>query len=191
MRHNVILAAVLIAGTAGASPLFAMGGMGGYGGSMPSNNPLMNPRLDDYSMAMRLIRHEKYADAIPYLRRALANNPHSADILNYLGFTNRMVGDYPTSLDYYKRALAEDPDHKGAHEYLGELYLNMRDLTSAQGQLAELTRLCPSGCDELDTLTKSIASYQAANPSTSAPAGAAPTSAPTGSQPSSTNGSGN
>jgi hypothetical protein len=73
-----------------------------------------------------------------------------------------MLGDYPGSLDFYQRALAINPDHKGAHEYLGELYLMVHDSASADGQLAELTRLCPDGCEEKDVLTKAIADYHAA-----------------------------
>ncbi|HEY1631192.1 MAG TPA: tetratricopeptide repeat protein [Rhizomicrobium sp.] len=156
----------------------AGGGMGGYGGGSPAMGG-NSPGFDDYTMAIRAIRREDYAKAVPYLDRALAEKPNSANILNYEGFAHRMLGDYQTSYDYYQQALARDPDHKGAHEYLGELYLNMHQVGGAKQQLAELTRLCPSGCDELDTLTKSIASYQAA---TVAPAANAttPAAAPTG-----------
>ena len=150
-----------------------MGGSGGYGGSAGMGGTSAM-KLDDYSMALRNIHREKYADAIPFLERALEDRPHSADILNYLGYTNRMVGNYQLSLAWYRKALAEDPDHKGAHEYLGELYLNMHDLVSAQGQLAELARLCPDSCDERDTLTKSIADYVAANPAAAPSTASAP-----------------
>jgi tetratricopeptide (TPR) repeat protein len=181
MGKSILFGAILLAASVAVSPLSASGG---YGGGMPSGGMGgMNGgvQLDDYSMALKLIRHEKYADAIPYLERTLAKRPHNADVLNYLGFTHRMVGDYQISLAYYQKALQEDPDHKGAHEYLGELYLNMHDLISAQGQLAELTRICPSDCDERDTLTKSIASYQAANPPVATPAPAAqPAAQPSG-----------
>jgi len=178
MAKSILFGAVLLAAGAAVSPLAASGG---YGGGMPSGGFGGGIQLDDYAQALRLIHHEKYADAIPHLERALAARPHSADILNYLGFTKRMVGDYPTSLAFYQKALQEDPDHKGAHEYLGELYLDMHDLVSAQGQLAELVRICPSDCDERNMLTKSIASYQAANPPTASPAPAAPTaSTPSG-----------
>ncbi|HXM00312.1 MAG TPA: tetratricopeptide repeat protein [Rhizomicrobium sp.] len=165
MRRSILCVAVAIGLSAPAS-VFAMGGGGGgmgggYGGGGMMGGSGMG--FDDYTMAIRLIHREKYADAIPYLDRALMQKPNSADVLNYLGFTHRMLGDYPGSLDYYQRALARDPDHKGAHEYLGELYLNMHQLGSARGQLAELTRLCPNDCDERDTLTKSIAAYEAAS----------------------------
>jgi len=154
----------------------AGGGMGGYGGGPAMGN---NSGFDDYAMALRMIHREEYAKAIPYLDRALAMRPSSADILNYEGFAHRMVGDYPASLDYYQRALARDPDHKGAHEYLGELYLNMHQVGSAKAQLAELVRLCPTGCDELDTLTKSIASYEAASAAPAPAAAPAATPGPT------------
>ncbi|MGH6873167.1 MAG: tetratricopeptide repeat protein [Rhizomicrobium sp.] len=173
MRGSLLASALVLALTAPVS-VFAMGGngMGGYGGN-GSAGPAAgnNSGFDDYAMALRMIRRQDYARAVPYLDRALAQRPNSADILNYEGFVHRMLGDYPGSLDFYQRALARDPDHKGAHEYLGELYLNMHQVGNARGQLAELTRLCPSGCDELETLTKSIATYEAAS--------AAPAPAPT------------
>jgi tetratricopeptide (TPR) repeat protein len=159
MRKIGILAAAL----AFTSPAVAMGSGGGYGGGF-SGGAGNSGSFDEYATAIRLIHHEKYGDAIPHLQSALTDKPHSADILNYLGYTERMVGNYNYSMAYYQQALKEDPDHKGAHEYLGELYLNLHDLPSAQAQLATLNQLCPSGCDEVVALTKSIATYQAAFP---------------------------
>jgi len=132
----------------------------------------------DYDQAMQLIRHKQYAEAIPHLEFALADKPQDADILNYLGFAKRMVGDYDASLYYYGRALAIEPGHKGVHESLGELDLQKNDLASAQKELATLATLCPSGCEERDALTKAVADYK---PSTSPAAGGAmPISAPGG-----------
>ncbi len=170
MRRFPVIAILLLA--AGVLPVPVMAQMGG--GPSAYGRPMGTPQFDDYAMALRLIHEERYSDAIPLLNRAHDGRPHDADILNYLGFTHRMMGDFNVALDFYQRALQEDPDFKRAHENLGELYLNMHDVASANGQLAELTRLCPSGCDDRDTLTKSIATYVAANP---APA-AAPTQAP-------------
>ena len=51
-----------------------------------------------------------------------------------------------------------DADHKGAHEYLGELYVETGDLASAREQLAVLTRLCPQGCEERKDLEEALAS---------------------------------
>ncbi len=179
MRNVFRLVAAI--GLVAASPALGMGGMSGGGGMGGYGGGGMRSSIgsDDYSTALRLIRHEKYADAIPYLNRALHERPNSADVLNYLGYTHRMVGDYPGSLNFYQQALARNPDHKGAHEYLGELYLKMHQLASARAQLDELTRLCPSGCEEKDVLTKAISDYQVAASTPETPAQPAPAAAAT------------
>lgn len=184
MSRSVLLTSAAVLALACATPLLAMGGgggggMGGYGGM--GGGMGMAGTEDNYSTAVRLIRREKYADAIPYLDRALQDKPHNANVLNYLGFTHRMLGDYPGSLAFYQKALSIDPDHKGAHEYLGELYLLMHDSGSADAQLAELNRLCPNDCDEKDVLTKSIADYHA-NAHAAAQAASSPQPAATAQQ---------
>ena len=158
------------------SPALAMGGAGVTTDSsdnhrppeLPMTSPAMQP--SEYDLAMRLVRHKQYADAIPHLELALADRPQDADILNALGLAKRMVGDYDGSLYYYGRALAITPDRRGVHESLGELYLQKNDLASAQKELATMTTLCPSGCDERNALAAAIASYR---PSASPAAGAA------------------
>lgn len=179
MRKSTLAALSFAAFSLAASSALAMGGGGmGYGGGGMMGTAAT---FDDYSVAMRLIHHQEYAQAIPHLDTALAQRPHDADILNYEGYTHRMVGDYASSLDYYKRALAIDPDHKGVHEYLGELYLQMNDQASAQKELQTLASLCPSGCDEKDALTKALAAYAppaSAAQNTASPA--APTAPATG-----------
>lgn len=174
MRNLLLASAVATTLIVLTGPSLSMGGGGGGGGGGSYGGGLSagSASFDDYTVAVRLIKHQQYAEAIPHLNLALADKPHSADILNYLGFTHRMVGDFPGSLEYYKRALAIDPNHKGAHEYLGELYLQMNDLASAQNELSTLASLCPSGCDERDVLTKAIAAY-------SPPAGTPPVAAAT------------
>ena len=178
---KLAIAAALFACSACVVPALAMGGgggggggYGGGGGGFGASSSSSGSTYSDYQTAVRLIKHQRYADAIPHLESALADKPHDADILNYLGFTKRMTGDYPSSLDFYKRALAENPNHKGVHEYLGELYLQMNDQPSAQKELDTLASLCPSGCDERDALTKALADYKpspgaAANTTTAAP----------------------
>ena len=177
MRKFLTILGTATALLALTTPSFSMGGGGGGGGYGMGGGMSATPAFDDYQTAVRLIKHEKYADAIPHLNMALADHPHSADILNYLGYTHRMVGNYATSLSYYNRALAIDPNHKGVHEYLGELYLQMNDMKSAQAELTTLASLCPTGCDERDMLTKAIAAY--VPPSGTAPAaGEAPATNP-------------
>jgi tetratricopeptide (TPR) repeat protein len=115
---------------------------------------------NDEAMAVRLFNEMEYAKAIPYLKHAHSNSPRNADIMMLLGIANGEVGDYPESLKWYQKAIEENPDHKMAHEDLGILYLKMKDLVSAQGQLAELVRICPDSCDERQGLARAVASYQ-------------------------------
>ena len=114
----------------------------------------------DYDLAMRLMRHQQYAEAIPHLQFALADKPTDTELLNDLGYAKRMVGDTDSSLYYYQRALGIDPNNKTAHENLGELDLAKYDLPSAQKEAATLASLCPSGCDERARLDKAIADYR-------------------------------
>lgn len=102
------------------------------------------------------IRAKDYQAALQELQE-LAKDNEDADVYNLLGFTSRKTGDYTNALTYYTKALALDPDHKGAREYLGELYVETGQLDKAKEQLVVLTRLCPTGCEELEDLQKAIA----------------------------------
>ena len=153
--------------------------MAGMGTTTDSSDNQRPPELyttpqatqSDYEIALRFIRHNQYADAIPHLQFALADKPQDTDILNHLGYAKRMVGDYDSSQYYYGRALAIDPNDKEAHENLGELDLARNDLDSAQKELESLTTLCPSSCNERDALAKAIAGYKpSASPTTPAAA---------------------
>src|ERR1700749_3855447 len=163
MRKALYLAVAAAALT--TTSALAMGGGGGGGYSGMSTMPTMT--FDDYQIAVRLIKHQDYAKAIPHLETALSKNQKDADILNYLGYTHRMVGmgetdttrdgDFKTSLAYYEQALAINPNHRGVHEYRHELYLQMGNLNAAHHEMNQLVILCPDGCDERDTLNKALA----------------------------------
>ena len=88
---------------------------------------------------------------------AIANTTQHADVYNLLGFVNRNLGDSKTAFTFYKKALDFNPEHKGAHEYLGELYVKTNDLPKAKEHEAILVKLCPQGCEELADLRKAIA----------------------------------
>jgi Flp pilus assembly protein TadD len=65
----------------------------------------------------------KYKLAITSLERALNKDSKNADALNLLGYSYRKTGNFVNSLRYYQKALTIKPEHRGALEYLGELYL--------------------------------------------------------------------
>lgn len=142
------------------------------GGSIPQpsmprptpTSPAQQQNESDFSKAEYLIKAERYEEAIPLLQNVVAKNPKDADAWNYLGFASRKLGKTTEALDYYQKALAIDAKHKGAHEYLGELYLLMKDLPKAQAELTTLKGLCTGGCAEQEDLEQAIADYKEANP---------------------------
>ncbi len=109
----------------------------------------------DLTKVRAMIKEKSFAAARDELLR-LADTHQHADVYSLLGFSLRKTGDYARSLTYYRKALDFDPDHKGAHEYLGELYVETRQPDKAREHLAILARLCPSGCEEREDLEKAM-----------------------------------
>lgn len=111
----------------------------------------------EYDTAVKAINAGRYQDAVTLLENVVTQQPRNADALNYLGYAHRKLGNREKSLGYYQAALQNNPNHRGAREYLGELYIQMGDLPKAEEQLATLSRLCPSGCPERAELTSALA----------------------------------
>ena len=113
--------------------------------------------------AKTLVEEKKFAEALSLLKGVVERNPKSADGHNLLGFSHRKLGDQQTALVHYQKALALDPSHRGANEYLGELYLEMGDLAKAEERLDKLDSACFFGCEEYTDLKQAIAAYKAKN----------------------------
>ena len=153
MRKSILLLLASLIGGAGALPAIADGGGGGsYGGN----------RLSAYT---DLIEAEKFEQAIGELGEALEKDPEDADLLNLMAFSNRKLGRFDTAMEYYQKALAIEPDHRGANEYLGELYLQLGQLDKAEERLEILDKECFFGCREFDKLEQAIREYRRQNPS--------------------------
>lgn len=134
---------------------------------MGSSDPPPKTAADpNYTEAVKKIDAKDFKGAIPLLEKVVAANPKNADAFNYLGFANRKLGEKDKALGFYTKALAIDPDHKGAHEYVGELYLMMDNLAKAEEHLARLDRICTFGCEEYRDLKREIAEYKARKPKT-------------------------
>ncbi len=103
----------------------------------------------------------KYAAANPLLQKTVAKESKNADAYNLLGYSHRKLGDVEMAMAHYGRALELDPKHRGANEYLGELYLELGRLDEAQERLAVLDKACFFGCEEYRELKGLIAAYQA------------------------------
>jgi tetratricopeptide (TPR) repeat protein len=115
----------------------------------------------NFVAAKQLVEDGKYAEAIPLLETVVATDKQNADAFNYLGYSNRKLGNTDVALTHYQAALALDPKHRGANEYLGELYLLLGDLPKAEERLKVLDGACFFGCDEYTELKQAIAQYKA------------------------------
>jgi Flp pilus assembly protein TadD len=113
-----------------------------------------------YAKGKALVAAKDWAEAIIQLEEADKAQPNNADTNNLLGFSNRKLGKLDVSLTYYKKALAVDPKHLGAHEYLGELYLMMKEPAKAKAELATLSTLCGTKCEQFLDLKRAIAAYK-------------------------------
>ncbi|MFN0183768.1 MAG: tetratricopeptide repeat protein [Aquabacterium sp.] len=124
----------------------------------PSPAPAAN---DPLGAARSQIASKDWAGALAELRRV--NDSASANWNNLMGYTLRKqrTPDLDTAERHYKEALRLDPKHRGAHEYIGELYLMRGDLKSAEGHLAALDKLCLLPCEEYDDLKKAVARFKA------------------------------
>jgi tetratricopeptide (TPR) repeat protein len=105
----------------------------------------------------RAVKAKEYAKAIPLLEQVINSDPRDADAYNLLGYSFRNLGNKQSALAYYQRALQLNPNHRGANEYLGQLYLRMGKMKEAQAQLAKLQKICGRGCEEYESLRSAIA----------------------------------
>src|SRR5262245_25955353 len=111
----------------------------------------------------KAIDAKDYKTAVGYLTKAVQEEPRNADAHSMLGYSYRKVGTFDKSMEHYQTALKLDSSHRSAHEYLGELYLDMNQLDNAEKQLAALKKACPffGRCEEYDDLKKEIDAYKA------------------------------
>ena len=154
MRTTLVLTLASVAfGLAG--PALAAGGGGG------TDTQRAAPANPSFTQAKALIEAKRYPEAMPLLQQVVAKDPKNADAYNLMGYATRKSGDPNASLQYYNQALAIDPKHLGAHEYVGEAYLQLGRLPEAEQHLARLDSLCTFGCTEYRMLKAAIADYKA------------------------------
>jgi tetratricopeptide (TPR) repeat protein len=126
--------------------------------SMPPPALLAGAEAGDaaYLGAVGLINQGRYADAIAALQAARdVFGPHP-DVLTYIGYSYRKLGQYDRAEVHYQAALAVAPQHRGATEYYGELKAERGDIAGARAMLAKLEAQCSFGCIEAEDLRRWI-----------------------------------
>jgi Flp pilus assembly protein TadD len=120
----------------------------------------------DFTAGVVAVNAQQWPTAIARMQKVVARDSHNADAFNYLGFSYRKSGDYPKAFAAYDQALKLQPMHKGALEYLGEAYLELKQPSRAQEMLARLKAACTVGgaslsnCEEYGDLQTALAHYK-------------------------------
>ena len=142
-------------------------GFANYSLSASSSSNGSSKIKSDYEKAVSLIKSAKkydkkgksdkaekrYKKAFKLLLVSNKKKPNNPDILNYLGFTSRKLGEFKKGENYYLEGLAIEPNHVGINEYLGELYVVTNRIELAKERLNVLTNC---NCEEYNELKEII-----------------------------------
>jgi tetratricopeptide (TPR) repeat protein len=151
MPTTILSSLVLLVVISLTNPVLAEGGY-----SNDRNSPL--------TPIYELIEAENYQGAVDELSKMLDEKPMDADLFNLLAYSQRKLKRFDEALVNYQKALEIEPEHRGANEYLGELYLQTGQLDKAVERLKVLDEACYFGCDEFDELEQAIENYRIENP---------------------------
>jgi len=113
--------------------------------------------------ATKTIAAKDWPQAQALLRDAIARNPNNADYHNLYAYSVRKGTnpDMSVVFQHYNEALRLDPRHRGAHEYIGEAYLQVGNVAKAKEHLSSLDKICFFPCTEFSDLKKAISEYEA------------------------------
>ena len=124
-----------------------------------SSSSIANPYNDAKKLVKRAGKFEKkekiekakklYSQAFKKLEKAYLTDKNNPDILNYMGYTSRKVGNFEQAEKFYLKGLSIKPDHNGINEYLGELYVQTGRIDKANERL-EVLKNC--NCEEFSDL---------------------------------------
>ena len=141
-----------------SSNLFAAGGesSGTSGGGEDVSKSNYKQAVSLIKRAGKLEKKDKidkakklYSQAFQKLEKAHKSDKKNPDILNYMGFTTRKVGNFEQAEKYYLKGLNIKPNHNGINEYLGELYVQTNRINKANERL-EVLKGC--NCEEYNEL---------------------------------------
>jgi Tfp pilus assembly protein PilF len=132
--------------------------------------PNTKPESPNIVAGRNAIEAKDFKSAVENLKKAVQENPKDADAHTMLGYSYRKLGTFDKSLEQYQMALKIDSSHRSTHEYLGELYLDMKQPANAEIQLQALKKACPffGKCSEYDDLKEAIDKYKTNNSRSSA-----------------------
>ena len=117
-----------------------------------------------YKKAEKYIEEDSFKKSLKVLKALTKREDLAgfrADIYNLLGFSYRKLSkpDLDKSFAAYMMAIELDPEHIGAHEYLGELYLMLKDKSKALEMLVRLGDIAGKSSKEYLDLEEAINNF--------------------------------
>ena len=119
------------------------------------------PAGGHYQAGLAAIEGGDYKGGIGHLLKAVQAGPDNADAYNLLGYAHRKLQNFPRAFANYRRALDIDPEHSRTHQYIGEAYLEIDNLTKAEEHLRALDLICLFGCQDFYDLKEAVELYRA------------------------------
>ena len=153
LRINIIALTIILSFT--SSNVLAAG--------TSSTRTPRSPVSPELKAGQKAVKAQNYELALQHLTKALEKDSNNADIHNLLGYSYRKLGNTPKAFEHYNMALKINSKHRGANEYLGELYLETDQLAKAEERLEVLDNACFWGCEEYDDLKEAIEKYKTEN----------------------------
>lgn len=141
----------------GVSEAYAVGGTSTRSATEADAKAKQDP---EYVAAVQAVEGKNFERAIALLISVTARNSGNADAENWLGYSHRKLGNVSQAFEHYNKALAIDPNHQGAHEYIGEAYLETNDLGMARKHLKKLGLICAYSCEAYRDLNAAIKTYR-------------------------------
>jgi tetratricopeptide (TPR) repeat protein len=163
MNHRLIAiacSAVLAWPVAALAAGGSGGGGGGGGGGGSDAASAMRAKDPDFTAGMAAVKSNDWKQVVDKMGAYTQRQPDDADAWNELGHAHRRLGNMQPAFDAYGTALKINPRHRGAHEYLGEAYLQVGDLTKAEQELKTLDKLCFLPCEEYTDLKRRVEEYK-------------------------------
>jgi tetratricopeptide (TPR) repeat protein len=108
---------------------------------------------------------DAYAAALAKFTESTNLDPTQHEAWNYVGYTNRKLGNYDDALGAYDKALSIKPGYPDALEYRGEAYLGLGRIPDAQQAYLDLYAGNRALAGKLLGAMKSWATAQRSSPS--------------------------
>ena len=112
--------------------------------------------------------HDLYGKSLARFQEAVQLDDTLPEAWNYVGYSNRKLGNYDAALAAYEKALTLKPGYADAIEYRGEAYLGLNRISDTQQAYLDLYASNRALAAKLLTAMKSWLAAQRANPSTAA-----------------------